>query len=90
MSDFPPGYDRRDPDPGLALLLDRSLPFAGAAKAALIRDQSSKSRKYLLPFVLPIARSMIVVARLVHFVSPRWPHAPKLLHRAIEVEGRLA
>ncbi len=83
MSDFPPGYDRRDPDPGLALLLDRSLPFAGAAKAALIRDQSSKSRKYLLPFVLPIARSMIVVARLVHFVSPRWPHAPKLLHRAI-------
>jgi hypothetical protein len=76
-------YDRADPDPGLALMLDRSLPFAPEAKAALIRDQVSRSRQFLLPIVRPLARAMIVVAQLVHIVSPRWPHAPRLLHRSI-------
>lgn len=76
-------YDPSDPDPGLALLLDRSLPFDREAKAALIRDQTSRSRQFLLPIVRPLARIMIIVAQLVHTVSPRWPHAPKLLHRSI-------
>jgi hypothetical protein len=77
------GYDPRDPDPALALLADRLLPFDAGAKRALIRDQSSRSRQFLLPLVRPIARAMIIVARLVHILSPRWPHAPWLLHRAI-------
>src|SRR3954462_8722830 len=76
-------HDPRDPDPGLALLLDRSLPLAEDAKAALIRDQQSRSRQFLLPFVRPFARAMIVVAQLVHVISPRWPHAPRFLHRSI-------
>ncbi len=78
-----PHYDKADPDPGLALLLDRSLPFARAAKAALIRDQQSKSRQFLLPIVRPFARAMIVIAQLWHIVSPRWPHAPRFLHASI-------
>jgi hypothetical protein len=77
------GYDRADPDPRLALLLDRSLPFAPEAKAALLRDQGSRSRQFLLPIVRPLARAMIVVAQLLHIISPRWPHAPRLLHKAI-------
>jgi hypothetical protein len=76
-------HDARDPDPGLALLLDRSLPLAEDAKAALIRDQQSRSRQFLLPIVRPFARAMIVVAQLVHMISPRWPHAPRFLHRSI-------
>lgn len=76
-------YDPRDPDPGLALLLDRTLPIAPEAKAALIRDQASRSRQFLLPLVRPFARLAIVAAQLVHIVSPRWPHAPRLLHRSI-------
>lgn len=76
-------HDPRDPDPWLALMLDRSLPFAPAAKAALIRDQASRSRQFLLPIVRPFARIAIVLAQLVHTVSPRWPHAPRLLHRSI-------
>jgi len=83
MSDFPPAYDAEDPDPGLALWLDRTLPFAPVAKAALIRDQRRRSRQFLLPLVRPVAFGLIVAAQLVHIVSPRWPHAPKLLHRAI-------
>jgi len=91
MSDLAPtpfpgaeaAHDPRDPDPWLALMLDRSLPLAEEAKAALIRDQQSPSRQYLLPIVRPFARAMIVVAQLVHTVFPRWPHAPRFLHRAI-------
>ena len=76
-------YDRRDPSPALALALDRSLPFAAEAKEALIRDQNSRSRQFLLPVVRPFARLWIVAAQLVHTVSPRWPHAPRFLHRSI-------
>jgi hypothetical protein len=76
-------YDARDPDPSLALLLDRSLPLEAEAKAALIRDQKSRSRQFLLPLVRPFARATIVLAQLVHIASPRWPHAPRLLHRTI-------
>lgn len=76
-------YDRRNPDPALALALDRSLPFAAEAKEALIRDQSSRSRQFLLPIVRPFARAAIILAQLVHTVFPRWPHAPRLLHRSI-------
>ena len=76
-------YNPGDPDPWLALLLDRSLPFAPEAKAALVRDQASRSRQFLLPLVRPFARLMIIVAQLVHIVSPRWPHAPRFLHRSI-------
>ncbi|MDJ0275892.1 hypothetical protein QLH51_03630 [Sphingomonas sp. 2R-10] len=76
-------WDRRDPDPWLALMLDRSLPIDPAAKLALIRDQSSRSRQFLLPLVRPFARLWIIVAQLVHTVSPRWPHAPRLLHASI-------
>ncbi len=79
----PASYDPRDPDPWLALMLDRSLPFAPAAKAALIRDQASRSRQFLLPIVRPLARIAIILAQLVHTISPRWPHAPRLLHRSI-------
>jgi hypothetical protein len=75
--------DLRDPDPALALLLDRSLPIAAEAKAALIRDQQRRSRQFLLPVVRPLARTTIVLAQLVHILSPRWPHAPRLLHRII-------
>ncbi|MBY8821575.1 DUF6999 family protein [Sphingomonas colocasiae] len=79
----PASYDPRDPDPWLALMLDRSLPFAPDAKAALIRDQASRSRQFLLPIVRPLARIAIVLAQLVHTITPRWPHAPRLLHRSI-------
>lgn len=76
-------HDSKDPDPWLALWLDQSLPFAPEAKAALIRDQRSVSRQFLLPIVRPFARLMIVVAQLVHTISPRHPHAPKFLHHSI-------
>jgi hypothetical protein len=76
-------YDPRDPDPWLALMLDRTLPIAQDAKALLLRDASTRSRQFLLPLVRPFARAMIVVAQLIHTVGPRWFHMPRLLHRMI-------
>jgi hypothetical protein len=76
-------HDPADPDPALALLLDRSLPFAPEAKAALLRDQATRSRRVLLPLARPFARLLLGFAHLVHMVSPNWPHAPRLLHRMI-------
>ena len=76
-------YDPRDPDPGLALMLDRTLPIDPVAKAALLRDAATPSRQFLLPLVRPFARATIAVAQLLHTITPRWPHAPRLLHRSI-------
>ncbi|MBT0669314.1 hypothetical protein HT136_13160 [Novosphingobium profundi] len=76
-------WDPEDPDPWLALMMDRSLPIAPEAKVALIRDQRSRSRQFLLPIVRPFARLWIIVAQLVHTVTPRWPHAPRFLHASI-------
>lgn len=76
-------HDPNDPDPWLALWLDRTLPFDAEAKSALIRDQRSPSRQFLLPVIRPLARAMIVLAQLIHTVTPRWPHAPRFLHNSI-------
>ena len=73
-------HDPSDPDPWAALAMDRSLPFEPAAKAALLRDQRSASRQFLLPFVRPGARLAIVLIQIFKAVSPRFPHAPKFLH----------
>ena len=50
-------HDLRDPDPWLALHLDPSLPFDPQAKAALILDARSFSRRFVLPLVRPFART---------------------------------
>ena len=78
-------YDPADPDPWLALYLDRTLPIAPVAKRALLRDNGSASRQFLMPMVRPFARLTIIFAQLVHILTPRFPHAPKLLHRMIAV-----
>lgn len=72
-----------DPDPWEALASDRFLPIAPAAKQALVRDQQSASRQFVLPLIRPLARAVIVLAQLLHLIAPRWPHAPRLLHRVI-------
>ena len=46
-------YDPTDPDPWLALYLDRTLPIAPVAKRALLRDNASTSRQFVMPLVRP-------------------------------------
>jgi len=39
-------HDDRDPNPWLAMYLDSSIPINPHTKAALMRDNDSRSRKY--------------------------------------------
>lgn len=77
------GYDPADPDPALALLLDRTLPIAPLAKALLLRDAATPSRRVLLPLVRPFARAAIVLVGALRLIAPRRFHRPRLLHRLI-------
>lgn len=74
-------YDRRDPDPWLALYLDSTLPIANEAKKLLLRSQGSRSRQFLLPLIRPMARLSIILVQLLRIVTPRELANPKLLHR---------
>ncbi len=76
-------HDPADPDPWGALVMDRSLPFDPTAKEALLRDQRRPSRQFLLPIVRPLARASIIAAQLFKTIFPRFPHAPRFLHRLI-------
>lgn len=79
----PKAHDARDPDPWHALLLDDSIPIAQEAKAALLRGNDSRSRRYLLPLVRPVLFVFFLLVLLFRMISPRWPHMPKTLHHLI-------
>jgi hypothetical protein len=66
-------YDARDPNPWLALYLDNSTPLSEEVKRIWLLDSSSASRQYLLPFVRPLARLMIILIQILKiFVPKRW------------------
>ncbi len=75
-------HDRRDPHPFLALYLDRSIPIDDEAKAALLVGMNSRFRQFVLPFIRPLARLMVVLIQMAKAVLPRTA-APKLLHRLL-------
>ena len=76
-------YDQRDPDPWLALYLDRSIPIDDDAKAALLLCNRSRSRQFLLPLVRPLARLTIILIQLFKVVIPNRFTSSKILHRLI-------
>ncbi|MCB5364723.1 hypothetical protein H0484_13280 [Pusillimonas sp. CC-YST705] len=76
-------HDPEDPSPWLALYLDRSTPLPDHVKTAWLQDSSSKSRQYLLPFLRPLCRALIIVIQVVKTLMPkRWSHST-LLHRLL-------
>ncbi|MGH9532720.1 MAG: DUF6999 family protein [Terriglobales bacterium] len=76
-------YDQRDPDPWLALYLDRSIPIDDDAKAALLLCNRSRSRQFLLPLVRPLARLTIILIQLLKVIIPNRFTSSKILHRLI-------
>jgi hypothetical protein len=72
-----------DPDPWVALGLDRSTFFDARAKDALLRGNGSKSRQFLLPIVRPIARLSIVLVQLIRIVIPNRFASSRMLHGLI-------
>lgn len=75
--------DRRDPNPWLALYLDRSLPIHEPAKKALLAGNNTWSRRLLLPVVRPLARLSIVLVQLLRIVMPERWNSSRLLHKTI-------
>ena len=45
-------HDERDPNPWLAMYLDSSIPINEMTKEALMKDNGSASRRYLLPLIV--------------------------------------
>lgn len=79
----PAEHDAHNPDPWLALALDQSTFFDQAPKDALLRNNGTWSRRILLPFIRPIARLMIGVARFIRLFLPEAFTSSKALHRLI-------
>ncbi|MFC6634213.1 DUF6999 family protein [Microbulbifer taiwanensis] len=73
----------RDPNPWLALYLDRSLPIHEPAKRALLAGNNTWSRRLLLPLVRPLARLSIVLVQLLRIVIPERWNSSRILHRTI-------
>lgn len=84
MKDLPAflseAHDPRDPNPWMAIYLDRSIPIAEEVKRAWLADAASKSRQYLLPIARPLARTMIVVIQLIKILLPSAFTSSRVLH----------
>lgn len=76
-------HDPNDPNPWYALYLDQSTPMRSTVKDKWLKDSSSLSRQFLLPFVRPLAKVTIVVFQLIKALSPIDWRASKTLHRMI-------
>ncbi len=76
-------HDYSNPDPWTALSLDHSTLFDPAAKAALMRNNRTWSRRFLLPVVRVVSRLSVALTQFLRLFVPHWFAAPKLLHRSI-------
>ncbi len=76
-------HDPDDPNPWHALYLDQSTPIRPSVKTMWLKDSSSASRQFLLPFVRPIARLLIILIQVLKAFSPIDWRASKTLHKLI-------
>ena len=76
-------HDDRDPNPWLAMYLDSSIPINNKTKAALMRDNNSKSARYLLPFIQLWSKIMMFFIHIFKFFFPKFFNSSKVLHRIL-------
>jgi hypothetical protein len=57
-----------DPDPWLALYLDRSIPIDDEAKAAMLISMRSKSREILFPLLKPILWLVLHLVTVIRII----------------------
>lgn len=72
-----------DPDPWLALYLDRSIQIDDEAKAALLISMRSNSRRILFPVLKPFLRLFMYLVTAFRIVVPHLFSSSKILHRSI-------
>jgi hypothetical protein len=76
-------HDPRDPDPWIALYLDRSLPINDQAKAALVQDLGSRSRQFVHPLLRAMGRVSIWLIGIFKLIVPNALHNSRILHKLI-------
>nr|MBI1230557.1 hypothetical protein [Cytophagales bacterium] len=76
-------HDERDPNPWLALYLDDSIPINPTTKLALMRDNASKSVRYLLPFIATWSKITMFFIHVFKYFFPRGFNSSRILHRIL-------
>ena len=76
-------HDSRDPNPWLAMYLDSSIPINEKTKQALMRDNNSKSARYLMPFVQLWSKITMFFIHIFKFIFPKLFNSSKILHRML-------
>lgn len=76
-------HDVRDPNPWLAMYLDSSIPINSTTKRALMRDNNSRSTRYLLPFIGLWSKITMFFIHVFKFFLPNLFNSSKSLHRIL-------
>jgi hypothetical protein len=73
-------HDERDPNPWLALYLDNSIPMNEKTKQALMRDNNSRSARYLYPLIKVWSKVAMFFIHVFKFFFPRLFNSSRILH----------
>ncbi len=76
-------HDTRDPNPWLAMYLDSSVPINQATKQALMRDNDSRSARYLLPLIAVWSKLTMFFIHIFKYFFPKLFNSSKLLHNIL-------
>jgi len=76
-------HDERDPNPWLAMYLDLSIPINNTTKLSLMRDNDSRSAKYLLPVIKVTSKITMFFIHIFKFFFPKLINSSKILHQIL-------
>ena len=79
----PSTHDLRDPNPWLAMYLDSSIPMNDKAKRALVLDNDSRSRKWLMPLIIVSSKITMFFVHIFKYFFPKIFNSSKFLHRIL-------
>ncbi len=82
-SDIFANHDERDPNPWLAMYLDLSIPINDTTKISLMRDNDSKSAKYLLPIIKVSSKIMMFFIHIFKLFFPKLINSSRILHQIL-------
>jgi hypothetical protein len=76
-------HDERDPNPWLAMYMDSSIPINRKTKEALMKDNGSASRRYLLPLIAVWSKLHMLLIHVFKFFMPNLINSSRVLHRIL-------
>lgn len=79
----PSTHDLRDPNPWLAMYLDSSIPMDDKAKQALVMDNDSRSRRWLMPMIIVGSKITMFFVHIFKYFFPRIFNSSKVLHKLL-------